>query len=163
MNEPVEIVGRAVLDCAFRVHTVLGPGLLESIYESALAIELRKRGQLVERQKAIQVFYEVELLDVGFRADLVVDELVLVEIKSVQEVTDLFKKITQNYLKLVPLQLGFLINFNEAHLRHGITRIVNGTDGKDFFIREESVPYQVFPPPPSPSSLPSRDPALSEP
>ena len=160
MDEPVEIVGRAVLDCAFKVHTILGPGLLESIYESALAIELKKRSHTVERQRAIQIFYEGELLDVGFRADLVVDGLVLVENKSVQEVTDLFKKITQNYLKLIPLQLGFLINFNEAHLRHGITRIVNGTDGKAFFIREDSVPYQVFP---SPPSLPSRDPAFSEP
>jgi GxxExxY protein len=151
MEEQIEQVGRAVLDSAFKVHTVLGPGLLESVYESAMAIELRKRGYRVERQKAVPVRYEGELLDVGFRADLIVNDLVLVELKSVHEVTDLFKKITRNHLKLIPLRLGFLINFNEPHLRDGITRIVNGLDGKEFFLREEPVTYTVSSPsPPSP-------------
>ena len=159
MDEPIEIVGRAVLDCAFKVHTVLGPGLLESVYESALAIELRKRGHFVERQKPIEVFYEGELLEVGFRADLVVDSLVLVEVKSVQHGSDLFKKITHNYLKLIPLKLGFIINFNEAHLRHGITRMVNGLEGKEFLFHEEASPYQVSP---SPPSLPSRESKFSQ-
>ncbi len=132
MNQ--EAVGKAVLDAAFKVHTVLGPGLLESVYEAALTRELTKRGHRVERQKPIPVFYDGELLDeVGFRADLVVDGLVLVELKSVSEITELFKKITQNYLRLIPLQLGFLINFNEAHLKNGITRITNGAEGKSFF------------------------------
>ena len=132
MNQ--EAVGKAVLDAAFKVHTKLGAGLLESVYEAALARELTKRGLKVERQKSIPVFYDGELLDeVGFRADLIIDGLVLVELKSVFEVTDLFKKITQNYLRLIPLQLGFLINFNEAHLKDGITRIVNGAEGKAFF------------------------------
>jgi GxxExxY protein len=158
MEEQIEIVGRAVLDSAFKVHTVLGPGLLESVYESALAIELRKRGHFVERQKAIAIPYEDELLDVGFRADLIVDRLVLIEVKSVQEVTDLFKKITANYLKSIPLKLGFLMNFNEVHLRHGITRILNGLEGKEFFFREETEPYHVFSSLPSP---PSRDPEFS--
>jgi GxxExxY protein len=149
MNEPVEQVGRAVLDGAFRVHTALGCGLLESVYEAALALELQKRGYKVERQKAIPVFYEGELLEVGFRADLIVNNSVLVEVKSVQEVTDLFKKVTRNYLKLIPLHLGFLINFNEVHLRHGITRIVNDLEGKEFFIREEPAEYFVSPSSPS--------------
>jgi GxxExxY protein len=157
-EQKIEVTGRAVLDCAFKVHTVLGPGLLESVYESALAIELRKRGHYVERQKSIEVLYEGQPLDAGFRADLVVDNLVLVELKSVQDVSELFKKITHNYLKLIPLKLGFLINFNEVHLRHGVTRIVNGLEGKDFFFREDPVPYQFFPSLPSP---PSRDPVLS--
>ena len=146
--EEIEKVGRAILDSAFKVHTVLGPGLLESVYEASLAIELRRRGHEVERQRAIPVFYEGELLEVGFRADLIVDELVLVEVKSVQEVAELFKKVTFNYLKLIPLRLGFLINFNESHLRNGMTRIVNNLDGKDFFIREEPPEYYS-------SSLPS--------
>jgi GxxExxY protein len=132
MNQ--EEVGKAVLDAAFKVHTKLGAGLLESIYEAALARELTKLGHKVERQKTIPVFYDGELLDeVGFRADLIVDELVLIELKSVSEITDLFKKITYNYLRLVPLQLGFLINFNEAHLKNGIIRITNGAEGKSFF------------------------------
>lgn len=129
-----EIVGKAVLDSAFKVHTKLGPGLLESVYEAALAKELRALGHAVERQKPIPVFYDGELLeDIGFRADLIVDSLVLVELKSVAQVTDLFKKITWNYLHLVPLQLGFLINFNQVHLKDGITRITNGAEGKPFF------------------------------
>jgi GxxExxY protein len=129
-----EIVGRTVLDCAFTVHTKLGPGLLESVYESALAKELTKRGQRVERQKPIPVLYDGDPLDdIGFRADLIVNSLVLVELKSVAQVTDLFKKITLNYLRLIPLPLGFLINFNESHLKNGITRITNGAEGKPFF------------------------------
>jgi len=129
-----EIVGKAVLDSAFKVHTKLGPGLLESVYEAALAKELRALGHAVERQKPIPVFYDGELLeDIGFRADLIVDSLVLVELKSVAQVTDLFKKITWNYLRLIPLQLGFLINFNESHLKNGITRVTNGAEGKPFF------------------------------
>jgi GxxExxY protein len=129
-----EIVGKAVLDSAFKVHTKLGPGLLESIYEAAMTKELLAIGYKVERQKSIPVFYDGELLDdVGFRADLVVDDIVLVELKSVAQVTDLFKKITWNYLRLIPLQLGFLINFNESHLKNGITRITNGAEGKPFF------------------------------
>jgi GxxExxY protein len=127
MNE--EIVGKAVLDAAFKVHTKLGPGLLESVYESALAIELRKRGLKIQRQKDVPVYYEGELLEVGFRADLIVEDKVLVELKSVEMVTPVFKKVTLNYLKLIPLKLGYLMNFNEAHLKDGITRIVNGLDG----------------------------------
>ncbi|MEO6005878.1 MAG: GxxExxY protein [Opitutus sp.] len=130
----LEIVGKAVLDSAFKAHSSLGPGLLESVYEAALSRELLKRGHRVERQKPVPVYYEGELLDeVGFRADLIVDGLVLVELKSVLEMHDVFKKVTWNYLRLIPLQLGFLINFNESYLKDGITRIVNGAEGKPFF------------------------------
>ncbi len=133
----VEQVGKQVLDAAFHVHTVLGPGLLESVYEAALAMELRKHGLRVEVQKAIPVIYEGQQLDVGFRADLIVEGLVLIELKSVEAVTPLFKKITNNYVRLIPLQLGFLINFNVAHLKDGITRVVNGIDGKPVWFREQ--------------------------
>ena len=132
----VEQVGKQVLDAAFHVHTVLGPGLLESVYEAALTMELRKRGLRVEAQKAIPVFYEGQQLDVGFRADLIVENLVLVELKSVEAITPLFRKITNNYVRLVPLQLGFLINFNVPHLKDGITRVVNGIDGKPVWSRD---------------------------
>ncbi|MBI5800318.1 MAG: GxxExxY protein [Verrucomicrobia bacterium] len=128
-----EELGKAVLDAAFKVHTTLGPGLLESVYESALAVELRKRGLHVETQVPITVTYEGERLEVGFRADMLVGRKVLIELKSVESVTPLFKKITTNYLKLIPLKLGFLINFNETHLKDGITRVVNGLEGKSFF------------------------------
>ena len=133
----VEEVGKQILDAAFHVHTVLGPGLLESVYEAALAMELRKRGLRVEVQKAIPVFYEGQQLDVGFRADMIVENLVLVELKSVEAVTPLFKKITNNYVRLIPLQLGFLINLNVSQLKEGITRVVNGIDGKPIWARQK--------------------------
>src|SRR5580704_14190421 len=97
-----EEIGKMILDSAFKVHTALGPGLLESIYESALAIELANRGLFVERQKPIPVFYEGVELDSAFRADLIVEKKVLIELKSVEAVTPLFKKITANYIRLIP-------------------------------------------------------------
>ncbi len=131
LNE--EEIGKVILDSAFKVHTALGPGLLESVYEAVLAIELTKRGLVVERQKPISVLYEGEVLDIAFRADLIVNGLVLVELKSVEVVSKLFKKITTNYVRLIPLRLGFLLNFNEIHLKDGITRVTNGLEGKSFF------------------------------
>ena len=145
MNDvEIERIGKAVLDAAFHVHSVLGPGLLESVYEAALAVELKNRRLHVEKQVPIAVSYEGERLEVGFRADLIIENKVLVELKSVETVTPLFQKITTNYLKLIPLKLGYLINFNEVHLKDGLTRIVNGLEGKNFFA-------------PSPTSRPSRD------
>lgn len=136
MNE--EQIGKQILDAAFHIHTVLGPGLLESVYEAAMVVELRKRGLHVDVQRAVPVFYESHQLDVGFRADLIVENLVLVELKSVETVTPLFKKITNNYIRLIPLRLGYLINFNVPHLRDGITRVVNGLDGKPVWSRNAS-------------------------
>lgn len=132
--EREEIVGKAILDAAFKVHSALGPGLLESVYEAALARELVKRGHRVERQKPIQAIYDGEVLDVAFRADLIVDALVLVELKSVESLTGVFKKTTTTYLRLIPLRLGFLINFNETMLKSGIVRITNGLEGKNHFL-----------------------------
>ena len=126
LSMTIETTGKGVLDCAFKVHTKLGPGLLESVYEAAMSRELRKLGHRVDRQKPIPVYYDGELLEeVGFRADLIVDDAVLLELKSVAQVTDTFKKTTWNYLRLIPLRLGFLINFNEVHLKSGITRVAN--------------------------------------
>jgi GxxExxY protein len=128
-----EEIGKIILDFAFKVHTALGPGLLESVYEAAMAVELKNRGLRVEKQVPIAVTYEGEQLEAGFRADLIIEQKVLVELKSVKTVTPLFKKITTNYLRLIPLMLGYLINFNESHLKNGITRVVNGLEGKNFF------------------------------
>ncbi|MBS0633636.1 MAG: GxxExxY protein [Verrucomicrobia bacterium] len=122
MNE--EEIGKLTLDAAFTVHRELGPGLLESVYEAAMAIELRRLGLSVERQVPIPVIYRGEPLEIGFRADLVINRLVLVELKSVETVTPVFKKTTLTYLRLIPLRLGFIINFNEVLLKNGITRIV---------------------------------------
>ncbi len=109
MNQ--EIVGRSVLDAAFKVHTKLGPGLGESVYEVVMTKELRKIGLVVERQKIIPVFYDGEPLEeVGFRADLIIDNLILIELKSVAVVSDSFHKTTRNYLRLISLKVGFLVN-----------------------------------------------------
>jgi GxxExxY protein len=128
-----EQIGKIILDSALKVHTAVGPGLLESVYEAALPIEITNRGLTVERQKPIPVIYEGQVLEIAFRADLIVNGLVLVELKSVETVTLLFKKISTNYLRLASLKLGFLLNFNEVHLRNGITRLTNGLEGKNFF------------------------------
>lgn len=114
-----------IISAAIKVHTVLGPGLLESVYEEALCFELIKRGLHVQRQKPIPVFYDGEKLEVGFRADLIVDWEVLIEVKSTEEVTRVHKKITLNYLRLTGLRIALLINFNEELLKNGITRLIN--------------------------------------
>jgi GxxExxY protein len=154
LNE--EQIGKIILDSAFKVHSALGPGLLESVYEAALALELTKRGLTVERQKPIPVKYEGHVLDIAFRADLIVNGLVLVELKSVETVTPLFKKISTNYVRLASLKLGFLLNFNEVHLKNGITRLTNGLEGKDFFAAPDisNLDFRK----PSLPSRPSRDP-----
>ncbi len=127
-----EETGKQVLDAAFKVHTTLGPGLLESVYESALALELEKRGLSAVRQQPIHVSYEGTPLEIGFRADLIVNGTVLVELKSVESLLPLHKKTTTSYLRLIPLKLGFLVNFNEVSLKNGIVRVVNGIEGKPF-------------------------------
>ena len=119
-------VAQQVVDAAFRVHTSLGPGLLESVYEAALAYELEKRGLSIARQQGIPVVYESVRIHAGFYADLVVEDLVIVEIKAVETVAPVHKKQLLTYLKLADKRLGLLINFNVVLIKHGITRIVNG-------------------------------------
>jgi GxxExxY protein len=120
-----EISGQ-IADAAFRVHTILGPGLLESVYEEALAHELRKRGLTVVQQQPIPVVYQDVLLEIGFRADLVVEDRIIVEIKSIAEIAPVHKKQLLTYLRLADKRVGLLINFNEFLIKDGITRIVNG-------------------------------------
>jgi len=119
-------IAREIVDAAFKVHTTLGPGLLESVYEAVLAHELRKRSLKVERQAPIPVVYEEVRLEEGFRADLVVQDKVLVELKSVEKVAPVHKKQVLTYLRLANMKLGLLINFGEALIKDGITRVVNG-------------------------------------
>ena len=119
-------VATIIVDCSYKVHTALGPGLLESVYEAALAYELGKRGLNVERQKPLPVVYENIRLEEGFRADLVVSDLVIVELKSVEEIAPVHKKQLLTYLRLTDRHLGLLINFGAAKIKDGISRIVNG-------------------------------------
>ncbi|MCZ6534282.1 MAG: GxxExxY protein [SAR324 cluster bacterium] len=119
-------IATQVVDAAYKVHTVLGPGLLESVYEAALAFELDKRGLRVQRQIAIPVIYEAVQIAEGFRADLIVEEKVILELKSVEAVAPVHKKQLLTYLCLADLRLGLLINFGSALIKDGITRVVNG-------------------------------------
>ena len=121
-------IGREVVDAALKVHRALGPGLFESVYEVVLAHELTRRGLRVERQKAVPIVYEGIEFEEGFRADLIVNGLVIVEIKSVENLTNAHRKQVLTYLRLTGLKLGFLINFAEALIKDGIERIVNGLD-----------------------------------
>lgn len=116
---------KIIVDCAFKIHTVTGPGLLESVYEAILAYELEKRGCRVIQQQAIPVVYETVQLEVGFRADLIVNEKVIVEIKSVEAISPVHLKQLRTYLRLSDKKLGLLINFNIELIKNGIRRVVN--------------------------------------
>ena len=118
-------IARQIVDAAYQIHTTLGPGLLESVYETVLAYELRNRGLIVERQVPVPVVYEQVSFDEGFRADLLVAGKVMVELKSVEKVAPVHKKQLLTYLRLADKRLGLLINFGEALIKNGITRIVN--------------------------------------
>ncbi len=118
-------IARIIVDCAFKIHTTLGPGVLESAYEAILAHELNKRGLAVSRQQAVPLVWEEIHLEVGFRADLVVGGKVVVEVKSVEAIAPVHAKQLRTYLRLMDLKLGLLINFNVNLIKDGITRVVN--------------------------------------
>jgi GxxExxY protein len=126
MNE--NEVARVVVDAAIRIHMELGPGLLESVYERILEHKLKKRGLRVDRQVPVPVRYDGLVFDEGFRADLIIQDLVIVELKSIECLTAVHAKQLLTYLKLVDKRLGLLINFGEALLKNGIRRLVNGLD-----------------------------------
>lgn len=115
----------SILGAAFRVHTVLGPGLLESVYAAALTYELRKRELLVATEVNIPVLYEGIDLGLNFRADIIVEQRVILELKSVQVLASIHSKQLLNYLKLTGLPAGLLLNFNTISLRDQIVRLVN--------------------------------------
>jgi GxxExxY protein len=124
MNE--NILAKAVLDAAFAVHTAMGPGLLESVYEAVLAYELTKRGVVARRQVSIPICYDELLFEEGFRADLLVGESLIVELKSVEALAPVHGKQLLTQLRLSGKRLGLLINFGEIHLKDGIKRVANG-------------------------------------
>jgi GxxExxY protein len=119
-------IAREVVDAAYRIHTGLGPGLLESVYEVTLAYELKKRGLQVVRQQAVPIQWESIQFDEGFRADIIVEDKVILELKSIEGIKDVHKKQLLTYLKLAEKRLGLLINFGEVLIKDGITRVVNG-------------------------------------
>ncbi len=118
-------LSQVIIGACIELHQNLGPGLLESVYEELLYFDLRALNLSVTRQEAIPVIYKNQRMELGFRADLIVNNKVLIELKSVEHIADVHKKQVLTYLKITGLKLGLLINFNEALLKDGITRIVN--------------------------------------
>jgi GxxExxY protein len=124
MQEIDRITGE-VVDAAYRLHTRLGPGLLESVYESVLAGMLARRGLLVERQKVVTFTFDGMRFDEGFRVDLLVENQVVVELKSVEKLSPVHAKQLLTYLRLLDLRVGFLINFGAHRMKDGLRRVVN--------------------------------------
>ena len=125
MNE--NEIGKIIVNSAVTLHKELGPGLLESVYEVILARELEKCGLTVERQAAIPIEYHGISFPEGFRADIVVEGKVIIEVKSVESINKSHKKQLLTYLRLPGYKLGYLLNFGEALMKDGISRIINGT------------------------------------
>jgi len=125
MNE--NELSEKIIGLAIKVHSTLGPGLLESAYEKALVFELCRNGYKAEVQKSISINYEGIIIDEGYRADIVVNDIVLIELKSVKQIEDIHLKQLLTYLRLSNKKLGLLINFNEILLKNGIRRVINGT------------------------------------
>ena len=121
----IEQIAREAVDCGYKVHTGLGPGLLESVYEAVLAKLLAERGLFVERQKLIPIVFEGLQFEEGFRVDLLVEGKLLIELKSIENLAPVHSKQTLTYLRLLGLPLGLLMNFGAATFKEGIKRIVN--------------------------------------
>jgi len=119
-------IAKVIVDVAFKVHTTFGPGLFEIVYETVMAYELQKRGLTVQRQLPIPLHYETVHMQEGFRADLIIEAKVIVEIKSVEDIAPVHRKQLLTYLRLADKRLGLLINFNVDLIKDGIWRIVNG-------------------------------------
>lgn len=114
------------VDICYKIHTTLGPGLLESVYETAFAFELEKRGIAFTRQQGITVNYGEAILDVGFRADIIIENKIIVEIKSVESIDKVHHKQVLTYLKLTGIKLGLLVNFNVNLIKEGMHRKIQG-------------------------------------
>ncbi|HOV10825.1 MAG TPA: GxxExxY protein [Bacteroidales bacterium] len=120
------MITEKILNCAFKVHTNLGPGLLESSYKECLFYELNKAGLFVEKEKPLPLIYEEVVLECGYRLDLLVENKIVVEIKSVDQVNDVHTAQVLTYLKLSGCRIGLLLNFNVAKLKDGIKRLIHG-------------------------------------
>jgi len=119
-------IGKIIIDTAIAVHKEIGPGLLETVYEVILSHELEKYGLSTERQVPIPIEYNGIQFDEGFRADILVENKVIIELKSVESLNKAHKKQVLSYLRLTGLKLGYLLNFGEAFIKDGISRIING-------------------------------------
>ena len=126
MNE--NEIGTKLLEAAIQIHRELGPGLLEVVYEVILARELSDRGLRVQRQVPVPIVFKGIRFDEGFRADIIIENKVLLELKSIERIVPAHKKQVQTYLRLTGLKLGYLLNFGKAVLKSGITRCVNGLE-----------------------------------
>lgn len=120
-------ISKIVFESALKVHKVLGPGLLESAYEECLFYELKKSNLKVEKQKALPLIYEEVKLDVGYRIDLMIEDKFIIELKSVETLTDVHLAQVLTYLRLSDCRLGLLINFNVKLLKEGVRRVINGS------------------------------------
>ena len=118
-------LSKIIVNTAYQIHSQLGPGLLESVYEEIMYYELRQQNLDVDRQKPIPVIWDDLKMQLGFRADLIVNNKVIIELKSVENIAPVHPKQVLTYLKLTNIKLGLLINFNESLIKNGITRIVN--------------------------------------
>ena len=118
-------IAAQIVDAAYKIHVMLGPGLLESVYLAVLAYELRQRGLTVRTELDLPVIYEKVQIAVGFRIDMIVEEKVIVELKSVEKLAPVHQKQLLTYLRLADKRLGLLINFGEARIKDGIQRVVN--------------------------------------
>lgn len=118
-------ISKIIVNTCYNIHVELGPGLLESVYEEILYYELTKEGLKVQRQKALPVIWDNIKMEIGFRADLIVENKVIIELKSVETIAPVHPKQLLTYLRITGLKLGLLVNFNEALIKNGITRIVN--------------------------------------
>ena len=127
----VNHITRQIIGAAMRVHTLLGPGLLESAYEACLIRELRKRGFGVQSQVGLPVIYDGEKIEIGYRIDLIVDDQVIVEIKCVEAINPVHRSQLLSYMRLSGKRVGLLINFHVEHLRDGIRRMVDGYDSRE--------------------------------
>ncbi len=118
-------IGKIIVDAAFQIHKRLGPGLLETVYEVVLAYDLKKKGLKVDRQVPVAIVFDGLRFDEGFRADLIVEDKVIIELKSVENIAPVHKKQLLTYLRLTDKKLGLLINFGSELIRDGISRVVN--------------------------------------
>ncbi|HEX6072314.1 MAG TPA: GxxExxY protein [Sphingomicrobium sp.] len=130
MLNDIEELASIAIDCGFHLHKELGPGVLESVYEALLAERMRKRGLAVERQKALPILFDGVALADGFRVDLLVNEALIIEVKSVEKLVPLHSKQLLTYIRLAKQPVGLLMNFGAETFREGLRRIVNGAEDR---------------------------------
>ncbi len=140
MNDNIEVIATDIVDAAIKVHRALGPGLLESAYQSCLAFELRKRGRNILTEVTLPINYEGQKIDAGYRVDMLVDDLVIIENKVVEALLPIHQAQLLTYLKLKDCHLGFLLNWNVNLMRNGIRRIVYNLPGQNPYPKTKSSP-----------------------